>query len=137
MGRTVSLEKTLMLGKTEGKRRGWQRMRWLDGITNSTDMNVSKLQDMNLSEGRGSLACCSPWGHKESDATERLNKNHHLLTHTSSSPGTPTLTADWWGAGNRGKGSLKRKAGCGTQRREGSRPGRLLWPLLSALYWRF
>ena len=127
-----------MLGKTEGKRRrGQQRMRWLDGITNSMDMNVSKLRDMNLSEGRGSLACCSPRGHKESDTTEQLNKNNNLLTHTLSSPDTPTLTADWWGAGNRGKGSLKRKGRCGTQRREGSRPERLLWPLLSALYWRF
>ena len=39
MGRTVSLEKTLMLGKTEGKRRGWQRMRWLDNITDSVNVN--------------------------------------------------------------------------------------------------
>ena len=46
MGRADSLEKTLMLGKTEGKRRrGWQRMRWLDSITNSRDMNLSKLQE--------------------------------------------------------------------------------------------
>ena len=43
MGRADSLEKTLMLGKTEGKRRrGWQRMRWLDSITNSVDMDLSK-----------------------------------------------------------------------------------------------
>ena len=47
MQRTDSLEKTLMLGKIEGMRRwGQQRMRWLDGITGSTDMNLSKLQEL-------------------------------------------------------------------------------------------
>ena len=68
MQRTDSFEKTLMLGKTEGGRRGRQRMRWLDGITDSMDMSLS-----GVSDGQGGLACCSPWGCKESDTTEQLN----------------------------------------------------------------
>ena len=55
--RANSLEKTLMLGKFEGRRRrGWQRMRWLDGIIDSMDMNLRKLQEM---VNNRSLACCS------------------------------------------------------------------------------
>ena len=70
MRRADSLEKPLMLGKTEGRRRGRQRMRWLDGIIDSMDMRLSKLQEIVKDRG---LACCSPWGHRESDKTERLN----------------------------------------------------------------
>ena len=50
-------------------------MRWLDGITNMMDMTLSKFQE--LSEGQGGLACCRPWGHKQSDTTERLNNNNN------------------------------------------------------------
>ena len=71
MPRANSLEKTLMLGKIEGRRRGQQRMRWLEGITNSVDVSLS--QAPGVDDGQGSLACCSPWGHKESDKTEQLN----------------------------------------------------------------
>ena len=64
-----SFEKTLMLGKIEGKRRrGQQRMRWLNGITDSMHMSLSKFWELVTDEG--SLACFSPWGHKESDTAE-------------------------------------------------------------------
>ena len=63
--------KTLMLGKIDGgRRRGWQRMRWLDGITNLMDMFE---WTPGVGDGQGGLACCDSWGRKESDMTERLN----------------------------------------------------------------
>ena len=66
---TDSFEKTLMLGRIEGRRRrGGQRMRWLDVITDMMDTSLSKLQE--LVDGQESLGCCSPWGSKESDMTE-------------------------------------------------------------------
>ena len=78
MRRTDSLEKTLMLGGIECRwRRGRQRMRWLDGITDSMDMSLSKFWEMV--KDRGSLVCCSPWGHKESDMTERRNNTKDVL----------------------------------------------------------
>ena len=77
MWRTNSLEKTLVLGKTEGGRKGWQRMRWLDGITNLMDMNLSKLQELVMD--RESLTCCNPWGFKELDPSERLNCTETFL----------------------------------------------------------
>ena len=75
MQRTDSLEKTLMLGKIEGRRRrGRQRMRWLDGITYNHEMDGHEFeQALGVGDGPGGLACCGSWGRKESDTTEQLN----------------------------------------------------------------
>ena len=71
-----ALEKTMMLGKIEGRRRrGQQRIRWLYGITDSMDMSLSKLWENG--ERPGSLAHYSPWGCKESGMTEQLNSSNY------------------------------------------------------------
>ena len=71
MQRVVSLEKTLMLEGIGGRRRrGRQRKRWLDGITDLMDMSLG--EPPGVGDGQGGLVCCDSWGRKESDTAERL-----------------------------------------------------------------
>ena len=71
MQRVDSLEKTLLLGGIGGRRRGRQRMRCLDSITDLMDMSVGELWELVMD--KGGLEYCRSWGCKESDTTERLN----------------------------------------------------------------
>ena len=78
MRRTDSLKKALMLGKTEGRRRrGRQRTRWLDGITDSMDMSLCKLQE--IVKSRDAWTSCSPWGCKWTATTIFLSRNKNNL----------------------------------------------------------
>ena len=92
MWRASSLEKTLVLEKIEGKRRkGWQRMRWLDGITDSMDMSLSKLQE----RVKGREACCAEAHGVSRSHTWQLNNNDNFCARhqadRSASAGTPYL----------------------------------------------
>ena len=71
-----SLEKTLMLGKIEGRRIGCQRIRRLNGITKCNGHELQ--QTPGDGKGQEGLVCCSPWGHKESNTTGKLNNNNHF-----------------------------------------------------------
>ena len=78
MWRVHSLEKTLMLGGIGGRRRrGQQRMRWLDGITDSMDAESEWIP--GVGDGQGGLVCCDSWGRKDSDTTEWLKWTEHPI----------------------------------------------------------
>ena len=89
MWRVDSLGKTLLLGKTEGRRRGRQRMRRLYGITWIHRHEFE--QTPGDSEGKESLACCSSWGHKELDTTQQLNNNKNK-NYSSEKQNNPEFT---------------------------------------------
>ena len=76
MWRANLLEKTLVLGKTEGRRRGWQRMKWLDGIIDSMNMSLSKLRE-RMKDRKGWPAAVH--GVTESDMTQQLNKSNSIF----------------------------------------------------------
>ena len=84
MQRTDSLEKTLMLGKTEGRRRGWQRVRWLDGITDLMGMSLSRLQELAMD--REAWVCWHQWGHKVLDTTVQVKSRTLKIPFSSKDP---------------------------------------------------
>ena len=92
--RVDSLEKTLMLGMTEGRRRGWQRMRW---TSSHHWLNGHEFeQALGDGDGQGSLVCCSPWGLKELDTTEWWEGNGTPLQYFCLE--NPMDGGAWWAA---------------------------------------
>ena len=116
MGRTDSLEKTLMLGKIEGRRRrGWQYEmvgwhHWLNGHEFE--------QALGAGDGQGSLACCSPWGCKESDTTARPNWTEWFKSNLKDQRGFPGGSADKESACDTGDPGLIPGLGRSPRRRE-------------------
>ena len=105
MRRADSFEKTLMLGKIEGRRRrGRQRMTWLDGLTDSMDMGLGGLLP-GKSHGWRSLVSCSPWGCEELDTAERLHF-HFSLSCIGEGNGNPLCALAWRIPGTEEPGAL-------------------------------